>query len=96
MSYDTKLDCNDCVCLIPPGELILNLNKSSGQKIPAECVKKTIKSTGYDKFGNNITLLHSQTKIDSVTTDCINEKNITFHFSLMKRHLINIDRYLRQ
>ena len=68
MSYDTKLDCNDCVSLIPPGDLILNLNKSSGQKIPAECVKKTIKSTGYDKFGNEIRQILIK-QFDSVTTD---------------------------
>lgn len=50
-SFNTKLDCDDCVCLLPNGDLVMNVTHSTNQKIPVEWVKKSVKSSGYHKYG---------------------------------------------
>ena len=51
LSYNTYLDCHDCVCLLPNGQLILNLTHSNYERIPFEFCKKTKKSDGFLKYG---------------------------------------------
>lgn len=50
-SYNTQLDNHDCASLLPNGDLILNTNKETNEKIPIECIKKTSKSIDYEKYG---------------------------------------------
>lgn len=51
LSYNTRLDCHDCVCLLPNSNLILHVEESTFDKIPRNFAKKTCKSTGYTKYG---------------------------------------------
>jgi hypothetical protein len=61
-SHNTRLDCHDCACLQPNGNLILNLTQETNEKMPLECVKTSTKSTGFNKYGEILSfyfLLHS-------------------------------------
>ena len=51
LSYDTQLDSHDCVCLLPNGNMILNLNESTYERIPINYKSKSPKSLGYLKYG---------------------------------------------
>lgn len=50
-SFNTKLDCDDCVCLLPNGTLILHLTQTSYERIPIEYKKQTAKHSGLIKYG---------------------------------------------
>ncbi|CAF0714697.1 unnamed protein product [Brachionus calyciflorus] len=56
-SFNTRIDCDNCACLIPNGKLILNIDKSLNEKIPIKYIKKTVKSSGYEKYELHISLL---------------------------------------
>jgi hypothetical protein len=34
LSHNTRLDCDDCVCLLPNGQLVLSLTRPSYERIP--------------------------------------------------------------
>jgi hypothetical protein len=51
LSYNTKLDCHDCVCLLPNGNLVLHVEKSTYDQIPKKFNRITCKSTGFSKYG---------------------------------------------
>ncbi len=51
-SYDTQLDSHDCACLLPNGNINLNLTQATYERIPIKYKTKSPKSLGYLKFGN--------------------------------------------
>ncbi len=59
-SFGTKLDCNDCVCLLPNGTLILNLLQTTYERLPIEAKKETAKRLNLQKYGNFCCVFDSQ------------------------------------
>jgi hypothetical protein len=50
-SFSTKLDCDDCICLLPNGILILNLTPRTYERIPIQHKKESSKRCGLLKYG---------------------------------------------
>jgi hypothetical protein len=50
-SLNTKLDCDDCVCLLPNGVLVLHLTPKTYERIPVLHKKKSAKKFGLLKYG---------------------------------------------
>lgn len=51
-SFNTKLDCDDCVCLLPNGILVMHLTPRTYERIPVQHKKQSSKHFGLLKYGN--------------------------------------------
>ncbi len=77
-SLNTKLDCDDCVCLLPNGVLVLHLTPKTYERIPIQHKKQSAKKFGLLKYGKysykRILLFWLIEILSEIQIDLTNEK----------------------
>lgn len=50
-THNTRLDCEDCVAVLPCGHVVLSVGQSTNERLPIEVRRETKKSAGFKKYG---------------------------------------------